>query len=116
MSIFFSEGPVSPKRLIPPRATMAGPSDSRSSGRLGSFQSSEPERLLIEGDTCWRRALAARAAVLIDAASYFEALRSSLLAARRSVFSDSRSIVTTVIAIVGGIATLLLILDRLNPA
>jgi phosphatidylserine/phosphatidylglycerophosphate/cardiolipin synthase-like enzyme/uncharacterized membrane protein YdjX (TVP38/TMEM64 family) len=40
---------------------------------------------LIEGDTCWRRVNAARAAVLVDAASYFEALRASLLAARRSV-------------------------------
>jgi phosphatidylserine/phosphatidylglycerophosphate/cardiolipin synthase-like enzyme/uncharacterized membrane protein YdjX (TVP38/TMEM64 family) len=40
---------------------------------------------LIEGDTCWRRVHAARAAVLIDAASYFEALRASLLAARRCV-------------------------------
>jgi len=41
--------------------------------------------LLIEGDTCWRRAHAARAAVLVDAASYFDALRASLLAAQRSV-------------------------------
>ena len=47
--------------------------------------SSAPRGLLIEGDTCWRRAHAARAAVLIDAASYFEALRASLLAAKRSV-------------------------------
>jgi phospholipase D1/2 len=42
--------------------------------------------LLIEGDTCWRRAHAARAAVLIDAADYFEALRASLLAAQRTIF------------------------------
>jgi phosphatidylserine/phosphatidylglycerophosphate/cardiolipin synthase-like enzyme/uncharacterized membrane protein YdjX (TVP38/TMEM64 family) len=41
---------------------------------------------LIEGDTCWRLAHAARAAVLIDAASYFEALRASLLAAQRTIF------------------------------
>jgi hypothetical protein len=27
MSTVFSEGPVSPKRLIPPRASMAGPSE-----------------------------------------------------------------------------------------
>jgi phosphatidylserine/phosphatidylglycerophosphate/cardiolipin synthase-like enzyme/uncharacterized membrane protein YdjX (TVP38/TMEM64 family) len=42
--------------------------------------------LLIEGDTCWRRPHAARAAVLIDAADYFEALRASLLAAQRTIF------------------------------
>jgi phosphatidylserine/phosphatidylglycerophosphate/cardiolipin synthase-like enzyme/uncharacterized membrane protein YdjX (TVP38/TMEM64 family) len=42
--------------------------------------------LLVEGDTCWRRAPAARAAVLIDSASYFAALRASLLEAERSVF------------------------------
>ncbi|HVJ30524.1 MAG TPA: phospholipase, partial [Gammaproteobacteria bacterium] len=64
------------------------PSGSRRRGASRALEkehSSEPERLLIEGDTCWRRARAARAAVLIDAASYFEALRSSLLAAERSV-------------------------------
>lgn len=44
------------------------------------------KRILIEGDTCWRLASAERAAVLIDAASYFAALRASLLAAERSVF------------------------------
>ena len=44
------------------------------------------ENLLIEGDTCWRRTHASRAAVLIDAAAYFEALRASLLAARHSVY------------------------------
>src|SRR5215471_3994174 len=42
--------------------------------------------LLIEGDTCWRKARARRASVLIDAADYFDALRDSLLRARRSVF------------------------------
>jgi phospholipase D1/2 len=45
-----------------------------------------PGPLLVEGNTCWRRAHAARAAVLIDAASYFAALRASLLAAQHSVF------------------------------
>ena len=44
------------------------------------------QRLLIEGETCWRRVHAERAAVLIDAADYFAALRSSLLKAQRSVF------------------------------
>jgi phosphatidylserine/phosphatidylglycerophosphate/cardiolipin synthase-like enzyme/uncharacterized membrane protein YdjX (TVP38/TMEM64 family) len=41
---------------------------------------------LIEGDTCWRLARADRAAVLIDAADYFGALRESLLKAERSIF------------------------------
>lgn len=42
--------------------------------------------VLSEGDTCWRVVTAERAAVLIDAASYFAALRAALLAAERSVF------------------------------
>ena len=42
--------------------------------------------LLVEGDTCWRVARAERAAVLIDAADYFAALRASLLKAERSIF------------------------------
>jgi phosphatidylserine/phosphatidylglycerophosphate/cardiolipin synthase-like enzyme/uncharacterized membrane protein YdjX (TVP38/TMEM64 family) len=42
--------------------------------------------LLVEGDTCWRRAPARRAAVLVDAAAYFEALRASFLKAERSIF------------------------------
>jgi phosphatidylserine/phosphatidylglycerophosphate/cardiolipin synthase-like enzyme/uncharacterized membrane protein YdjX (TVP38/TMEM64 family) len=42
--------------------------------------------LLVEGDTCWRKARASRAAVLIDAAEYFGALRESLLRAERSIF------------------------------
>jgi len=53
---------------------------------LENEQPGAPDGLLIEGDTCWRLARAAQAAVLIDAASYFEALRASLLAAQRSVF------------------------------
>src|SRR5262245_20353651 len=62
-------------------------SASRRRGASKTFdkEQREPESLLVEGETCWRRAHAARAAVLIDAASYFEALRSSLLAAQRSV-------------------------------
>src|SRR3954466_5169894 len=42
--------------------------------------------LLVEGDTCWRKVRARRAAVLIDAAEYFGALRESLLRAERSIF------------------------------
>jgi phosphatidylserine/phosphatidylglycerophosphate/cardiolipin synthase-like enzyme/uncharacterized membrane protein YdjX (TVP38/TMEM64 family) len=41
---------------------------------------------LLEGDTCWRKVRAPRAAVLIDAAEYFGALRESLLRAERSIF------------------------------
>jgi phosphatidylserine/phosphatidylglycerophosphate/cardiolipin synthase-like enzyme/uncharacterized membrane protein YdjX (TVP38/TMEM64 family) len=44
------------------------------------------EPILVEGDTCWRRVRAERAAVLVDGAEYFAALRASLLKARRSVF------------------------------
>jgi phospholipase D1/2 len=54
-------------------------------GALEKGQLKASGGLLIEGDTCWRRAHAERAAVLIDAASYFEALRASLLAAQRSI-------------------------------
>src|SRR5688500_11100217 len=67
----------------------ATPSGSR---RLGGSSALATERaatatgLLIEGDTCWRRAHADRVAVLVDAASYFEALRASLLEARRTIF------------------------------
>jgi phospholipase D1/2 len=67
----------------------ATPSGSRRRGASRAV-AAEPQaaasELLIEGDTCWRRAPAARAAVLIDAASYFEALRASLLAAHRTIF------------------------------
>lgn len=38
-----------------------------------------------EGETCWRKTRAGRAALLIDAAAYFGALRESLLAASRSI-------------------------------
>ncbi len=48
--------------------------------------SSAPSPVLVEGDTCWRKPHAPRAAVLLDAAAYFGALRSSLLKAERSIF------------------------------
>ena len=41
---------------------------------------------LVEGDTCWRKVSAPRAAVLVDASEYFGALRESLLRAERSIF------------------------------
>lgn len=47
---------------------------------------SRPGPLLCPGDTCWRQVHAGRAAVLVDGARYFEALRSSLLQAQRSVY------------------------------
>lgn len=42
--------------------------------------------ILQEGETCWRIARAERAALLIDAAAYFAALRAAILTARRSIF------------------------------
>lgn len=50
------------------------------SGRNG------PARFLAPGDTCWRVEPAERAALLIDGADYFAALRSAMLKARRSIF------------------------------
>lgn len=47
---------------------------------------SQPEPILKEGETCWRIAKAERAAVLVDAAAYFSALRAAILAAERSIF------------------------------
>src|SRR5688500_269099 len=64
------------------------PSGSRPSGvseRPPAETAGAAKQLLVEGDTCWRRAHAARAAVLIDAADYFAALRASLLAAQWSI-------------------------------
>ncbi|HJR71773.1 MAG TPA: VTT domain-containing protein [Gammaproteobacteria bacterium] len=58
----------------------------RSSRSAVNAERTARERLLVEGDTCWRVARAERAAVLIDAADYFAALRSSLLKAEHSIF------------------------------
>jgi phospholipase D1/2 len=69
---------------LKPRAQSG--SQRRSATRALAKEPSTPDGLLIEGDTCWRLARAEQAAVLIDAASYFEALRASLLAAQHSVF------------------------------
>ena len=69
--------------------TAATLSESRRRGVFDSGEQAKPSAahgLLIEGDTCWRLAHATRAAVLIDAAGYFAALRASLLRAERSVF------------------------------
>jgi phosphatidylserine/phosphatidylglycerophosphate/cardiolipin synthase-like enzyme/uncharacterized membrane protein YdjX (TVP38/TMEM64 family) len=67
-------------------ATQSGSGLRSASSALDNQHASEASELLIEGDTCWRRAHAARAAVLIDAAGYFEALRASLLAAEHTIF------------------------------
>jgi phosphatidylserine/phosphatidylglycerophosphate/cardiolipin synthase-like enzyme/uncharacterized membrane protein YdjX (TVP38/TMEM64 family) len=45
-----------------------------------------PAKLLLPGHNIWRLAKAARAAVLIDAARYYGALRASLRGARRSIY------------------------------
>ncbi|MDJ0947613.1 MAG: VTT domain-containing protein [Alphaproteobacteria bacterium] len=45
-----------------------------------------PGEILSEGETCWRLEHADRAAVLVDGAAYFGALRSALLRAERSIF------------------------------
>jgi phospholipase D1/2 len=45
----------------------------------------EEPALLEEGVTCWRLTRAERAALLIDGAAYFDALRKALLLARRTV-------------------------------
>jgi phospholipase D1/2 len=54
--------------------------------RAPDDSTTEPSRVLEEGKTCWRLATAERAAALVDGAEYFSALRSSLLAAERSIF------------------------------
>jgi phosphatidylserine/phosphatidylglycerophosphate/cardiolipin synthase-like enzyme len=45
----------------------------------------DQESLLRPGDTCWRTASADRAALLVDNAAYFRALRAALLKAERSI-------------------------------
>ena len=57
-----------------------------SAAETGAAATTAPSSFLIEGDTCWRRVRAGRAAALIDAARYFGALRESLLKAERSIF------------------------------
>jgi phospholipase D1/2 len=42
--------------------------------------------ILREGETCWRRCVAARAAVIVDAADYFAAVKAAILQARHTVF------------------------------
>jgi phosphatidylserine/phosphatidylglycerophosphate/cardiolipin synthase-like enzyme/uncharacterized membrane protein YdjX (TVP38/TMEM64 family) len=49
-----------------------------------SFKMAEP--VLQEGKTCWRIAQAQRAAVLIDGATYYDALRAAMANAEHSIF------------------------------
>lgn len=51
-----------------------------------SVEQLERERVLEPGRSCWRVERANRAAVLIDGANYFAALRSAILKARHSIF------------------------------
>lgn len=46
----------------------------------------QEDTLLREGETVWRREQAGRAALLLDGASYYGALREALLKARRTIF------------------------------
>lgn len=48
-------------------------------------EAASPRSLLAPGENCWRRTAANRAAMLRDGASYFSALRSSLLKAQHNV-------------------------------
>ena len=78
-----------------------GPTQSRRRRRAAHVEArpSTVKRLLIEGDTCWRRVHAARAAVLVDAASYFEVIdadRSVLQQRRTTVQLDGERARTTV--------------------
>src|SRR5687768_13905503 len=45
----------------------------------------ESDRVLVPGRTCWRIERAERFAVIVDAADYFAAMKSSILKAERSV-------------------------------
>jgi phospholipase D1/2 len=47
---------------------------------------SSPDPILAPGDTCWVTAQAERAAVVVDAAAYFSAVKTAILQARHSVF------------------------------
>jgi phospholipase D1/2 len=62
------------------------PMESASSLVVSENTRAGPTPVLEEGKTCWRLAPAERAAVLYDGAEYFAALRSSMLAAERSIF------------------------------
>lgn len=54
-------------------------------GPTGDEPAGAPFRFLAPGDTCWRVERARRAAMLVDGADYFAALRSAILKAEHSV-------------------------------
>ncbi len=53
--------------------------------RNTEHRSGEPGRFLVPGQNCWRIERANRFAVIVDAADYFAAIKSSVLKARRTV-------------------------------
>jgi phosphatidylserine/phosphatidylglycerophosphate/cardiolipin synthase-like enzyme/uncharacterized membrane protein YdjX (TVP38/TMEM64 family) len=53
--------------------------------RLAAVTEVEPQRLLVEGRSCWRLARAGRVAFLVDAAAYFAAFAAAVERARRSI-------------------------------
>jgi hypothetical protein len=66
---------------MPPRKGVAAP--------LSALPTESPHResaLLREGETVWRRARAERAALLLDGAGYYGALRDALLNAHHTIF------------------------------
>jgi phospholipase D1/2 len=56
------------------------------SGCHARVSGERPDNILKAGDTCWRRTLSHRFAVIIDAAHYFEVLKSAMIKAERSIF------------------------------
>ncbi|MPY73970.1 MAG: phospholipase [Alphaproteobacteria bacterium] len=76
-----------PRTGIRQRGNSASPGNRMSSIlAMPSDTGAEQNTLLREGETVWRREQAGRAALLLDGASYYGALREALLAARRTVF------------------------------
>ncbi|NTZ42672.1 phospholipase [Altererythrobacter sp. SALINAS58] len=51
-----------------------------------SVQQSSAEPILVEGETCWRKVRADRAAFIVDAADYFAAAKEAILGAQKSVY------------------------------
>jgi hypothetical protein len=72
----------SPGMADPVGASFAGNPQNQ---RPGSARVAGQPPILREGETCWRRELAHRFAVLIDGDSYFRALRSAMIRAERSI-------------------------------
>lgn len=58
----------------------------KSGSSPASTDSPKAQRFLVPGENCWRIERADRLAVIVDAADYFAAVKSSILQARRRVF------------------------------